>query len=189
MATQERIKGSVARVLSTRELVINRGSADGVELEMKFSILDPNGLDITDPETGTVLGSVHRPKTQVVVTQVEPHLSVAMTFKYTETNVGGTGLADLSAMGAVSKLFEPPKFVRQYETFRTEDAPWDEINESQSYVKPGDPVEQVVVIEGEPIDSTRRRLERSAGTSVRPSTSAGANVVPAPQASSEGGSS
>lgn len=188
MTAELQIKGSVARVLSARELVINRGSADGVELGMKFNILDQNGLSITDPETGEVLGSVHRPKVQVVVTQVETHLSVARTFKY-EVNFVAADTGDLVGIGPIAKLFAPRRLVRQYETFRTEDAPWEEIDETQSYVKPGDPVEQVVVIEGEPTGPTVRSFERSAGSSGQARAGAQAGAVGAARPSAEGRSS
>src|SRR4051812_6821678 len=52
------ITGFVARVLNSRELVINRGSEHGVELDMHFEVLAPEGEDITDPETGEPLGSI-----------------------------------------------------------------------------------------------------------------------------------
>lgn len=186
MASVEPIRGQVAKVLSARELVINKGSEDGVILGMQFNVLDPNGLNITDPETQEIIGSVHRPKVQVAVTQVEPRLSIGRTFRYRERNVGGQGMgATIDQLTSVAKLFEPPKMIREYETFRTEEAPWEDISESQSYVKIGDPVEQVLVIEGEPTGRVPQHFQRSVSTSVRPSTTAEATVARSPEGSSQ----
>ena len=39
----ELIRGKVAKILNTREVVINIVSKDGVEVGMKFEVLDPKG--------------------------------------------------------------------------------------------------------------------------------------------------
>ena len=38
----------------------------------------------------------------------------------------------------------PPKFVTKYETLKTTERTWEDLDESESYVKIGDPVVQVV---------------------------------------------
>ncbi|MFF1571350.1 hypothetical protein ACFVWR_01280 [Leifsonia sp. NPDC058292] len=48
------IHAKVAQLLTSTDLVINRGSEDGVEVGMKFAVMDPLGRDIKDPETGDV---------------------------------------------------------------------------------------------------------------------------------------
>lgn len=156
MTTNIPIKGRVAQILNERELVINRGSCDGVALGMKFAVLDPRGQDIKDPDTGDPLGSLHRPKVEVQVTRVEERLAVARTFKYREVNVGGRGL-DSAALGGVAGIFAPPKYVRKYDTFRSEDALWKDLPEDESYVKLGDPVEQILEVNGD------RSLDAQAG--------------------------
>lgn len=148
MATKAPIKGQVAQILNERELVINRGSVNGVELGARFAVLDRRGQDITDPETGRPLGSLHRPKVEVKVTRVEEHLSVATTFRYRDVNVGGQGIDQLTLSGFAG-LFTPSKYERRYETFRADNALWKELSESESYVKVGDPVEEVVEIGGD----------------------------------------
>jgi len=52
------IRGKVARILNSRELAINVGSADGVDVGMYFDVLDPKGEDVKDPDSGEVLGSL-----------------------------------------------------------------------------------------------------------------------------------
>src|ERR1700729_3501918 len=78
----ERIRGKVAAILSKREVVLNVGSEDGIEIGTKFVILNSKGVDVTDPDTGEVLGTVEVPKTVVKVVRVDnPHLCVARTFR------------------------------------------------------------------------------------------------------------
>ncbi len=138
------IRGKVARILNSRELAINVGSADGVVVGMYFDILDAKGEDITDPESGEVLGSVERPKVRVRVIKVQDRLSVASTYRARKINVGGQGLA-LDIIGSrFSDLFMPPKYVTKYETLKTDEKTWEDLDEQQSYVKTGDPVVQVV---------------------------------------------
>lgn len=138
MSTPELIEGKVARVLNSRELVINRGSDDGVKPNMLFEVLDPEASEIPDPDTGEVLGSVYRPKVPVRAVIVEPRLSVARTYRKRRVNVGGTGGIDVSA------LMRPPKWQEVWETFKSEEAAWEKISPAQSFVKVGDPVRQLV---------------------------------------------
>lgn len=77
-----RIRGKVAGVLSARELILNIGTENGVEIGMKFVILNSKGIDVRDPDTGKVLGTVEVPKTVVKIVRVDgPRLSVARTFR------------------------------------------------------------------------------------------------------------
>ncbi|PZO29833.1 MAG: hypothetical protein DCE88_06740, partial [Betaproteobacteria bacterium] len=45
---------------------------------------------------------------------------------------------------AVSRALMPPKYVEKYETLKTDEQTWEDLNEEQSYVKTGDPVVQVI---------------------------------------------
>lgn len=132
----ERIEGSVAAILNDRELVINRGTAHGVEDGMLFAVLNTQGLEISDPESGESLGSVEIPKVMVKIVRLQEHLAVARTYKKRRVNIGGRG-------SSFTSMFEPPKYVVEYETFKTSDKPYiAELAENQSYVKVGDPVVQ-----------------------------------------------
>jgi hypothetical protein len=132
-----RIRGKVARILNSREIVINLGISNGVREGMYFDVMDPSGEDITDPDTGEILGSIERPKVRVKVTQVHEKLSIASTFKQERINVGGHGFGDL---GLISKSLMPPKFIIKHETLKTDEKTWEDLDEDESYVKTGDPV-------------------------------------------------
>lgn len=135
------IRGKVARILDARQLVINVGSADGVVVGMYFDVLDPKGEDIKDPDTGEVLGSIERPKVRVQVIKTLERLSVASTFRKREVNVGGKGIIPSQSL---ADMFLPPKLVTKYETLKTTEKTWEDLDESESFVKTGDPVVQVL---------------------------------------------
>ena len=131
------IRGKVARILNSREMVINIGSRDGVAVGMRFDVMDTTGENIKDPDTGELLGSVERSKVRVEVAKVQEKLSVAYTYKKKRMNEGGN-------MGLVSQMFMPAKWVTKYETLKTDEQTWEDLQEIDSYVKTGDPVVEVV---------------------------------------------
>ena len=131
------IEGKVAQILNSRELVLNKGDEHGVRAGMVFEILAPQGEDIRDPVTDEVLGSVERPKVVVRIVQVEPKLAVARTFRSRRRNVGGS-----DASRSWMRLFEPPKYVTEYDTLKTSERTWEDLSEEESFVKRGDPARQ-----------------------------------------------
>jgi len=135
------IRGKVARILDTRHLALNIGSSSGVRLGMYFDVLDPKGEDILDPDTGEVLGSVDRPKVRIIITKVEERLAVGATFRKKEINIGGKGTL---AVGGLAEMFMPPKYITRFESLKTVEKTWEDLDENESYVKTGDPVIQVV---------------------------------------------
>lgn len=140
---RELIRSKVARVLNSREIVIAAGAEQGVFVGMYFDVLDPKGEEIRDPDTGEILGSIDRPKVRVKVTQVQERLSLATTFKKEKINVGGTG-PGVESIGLLSRALMPPKYVTKYQTLKTDEKTWEDLDEEQSYVKSGDPVIQVI---------------------------------------------
>jgi hypothetical protein len=106
---------------------------------MRFEVLAPQAEAIRDPVTHEVLGSVDRPKVEVRIVQVEPKLAVARTFRTRRRNIGGMAINPV-----ISKLFEAPQYVTQYDTLRTSEQTWEDLDESESFVKTGDPVRQVM---------------------------------------------
>ncbi len=134
----ERIRGKVARVLSDRDVALNKGSLDGVKVGMVFKILGVTESTINDPDTGEHIGTAELEfeKTAVKVTSVQERLSIASTFRTRKINVGGTGLGILA-----SHVFQPPKWETQVETFQT-DEPIDEAFDRDVFVKIGDVVVQ-----------------------------------------------
>lgn len=130
MSDGNRVRGKVAGILSKRELILNLGEADGIRVGMKFVILNSQGMDVRDPDTGTVLGTVEVPKTVVKVVRIGgEHLAVARTFR----KIAGTpGL--LSAM---------PNFSGRPARTETLDIASGsslkaELSEEESYIKVGD---------------------------------------------------
>ena len=73
------IEGKVATILNTRELTINRGSQDGVEVGMRFKIVEENAA-IIDPDTEEELGTISREKIRVKIVYVQPRFSIARTY-------------------------------------------------------------------------------------------------------------
>lgn len=134
------IRGKVARILNSREVAINLGSRDGVQPGMYFDILHDQCQDIEDPDTGFVLGSVERAKVRVRITHVQEKLSLASTYKKKRINVGG----NMPNMEVFSRSLSPPKWVTRYETLKTEEKTWEDLDEMHSFVKTGDPVVQVL---------------------------------------------
>jgi hypothetical protein len=140
-----RIEGKVATVLNERELVLNIGAEDGVEVGMRFKILYAGGIEITDPDTNEPLGSVEWPKTEVKIVSVQPHMAVGRTFRtVTIPEIGSPhrGLG-VGAWLAALPNYEPAKQV--VETLRTSDGFAEkEIDPSESVVKRGDPAVQIL---------------------------------------------
>jgi hypothetical protein len=141
------VRGKVARILNSRDLVINRGSEAGVVIGMRFAVLDPAGEGVSDPDTGEVLGSLQRPKVQVEVTQVSSRIAVARTYRHRKVNVGGA----FGGAGDIARMFAPPRIVERYETFKVDDADWEPLTEEESIVKVGDPVVQIEASEEEEV--------------------------------------
>ena len=146
------LRGKVARILDSRNLVINIGSQQGVIIGMYFDVMDPKGEDIRDPNTNEILGSIERPKVRIRIINVQDKLSVASTYKKKKVNIGGKGVA--INLGFAEYLM-PPKWVTKYETLKTDEKTWEDLNEEESRVKSGDPVSQVTteVDESEEADS------------------------------------
>ncbi len=137
------IRGKIAKVLNSREVAINVGEEQGVEVGMVFDILAPNGDVIRDPDTHAELGFVEQAKSRVKVTRAYEKFAVASTFRSREVNVGGKGLLSLP----LGSAFDPPKWETRYETLKIEggfEAAAEEMGEHESYVSRGDPVVQVV---------------------------------------------
>ena len=142
----EPIRGKVARVLNTREIAINIGTANGVTVGMCFDVMDAKGQNIKDPDTGKVLGSIERPKVRVQVTYVNGRLSVATTYRTKGITIGDLEkLRNYRKIGPFARSLMPPEWVARYETGDYTEilGPPDILSEKNSYVKVGDPVVQV----------------------------------------------
>jgi hypothetical protein len=124
----ERIRGFVAELIDDRTLVINRGFDHGVQVGMRFAVLNRKGANVKDPETGEPIGSVEVEKVLVKVVRVGPQLAVARTFRSFTSGFGN--------------IFSNTS---RRETLRTNSATYkQELSEQDSYVKIGDPVVEAV---------------------------------------------
>jgi hypothetical protein len=135
VATEDRVRGLVAQLLNERELVINRGQSDGVQLGMRFAVLNRHGTGIKDPESGETLGSVEVEKAVVKIVRVHDRLSVGRTFRTLQTPGGPlSGLAEAMAL-----MSRPSR--TEVETLRAagkEDRL--ELSPDESLIRIGDPV-------------------------------------------------
>ncbi len=140
------IRAKVARILNSREIVITAGANQGVMVGMHFDVMDTKGEDIRDPDSGEILGSIERPKVRVQIAQVQEKMAVAATCRKYRVNLGGTGTMFIG-LDDVTRALMPPRYETKYETLKTNEKTWEDLEESQSYVKIGDPVVQVPTID------------------------------------------
>jgi hypothetical protein len=132
----EPIRAKVARILNMTDLVINRGSADGVEVGLEFVVLNSKGSNITDPDTGDVIGSVPVAKTIVKIVNVQEGLAIARTFRQKAGTAGAAGLLSFAAFAGTPA---------RRETLKTDESrAAQELDEADSLVKIGDEVVEVV---------------------------------------------
>ncbi len=116
--------------MSRRELVLNLGDADGVAVGTKFVILNRHGVDVTDPDTGEVLGTVEVPKTVVKVVRIDgEHLSVARTFR---TVPGTPGFLNAGSVLAGRAARTETLDIASGSSLKAE------LSEEESYIKRGD---------------------------------------------------
>ena len=132
------ISGKVARVLNAREIAINVGATDHVAVGMLFDVIDTRYSNITDPDTKEVLGSIARSKVRVKIIDVQEKLSLATTYRTERVHTGPRLPNFMMSSGGLVTEHETLK-----KTGKLGDAP-EELDESESYVKVGDPVVQVI---------------------------------------------
>jgi len=146
----ERIEGKIANVNSDREVIVNRGSADGVSVGMIFRVKGVP-VDVLDPDSDEVLGQVSAVKTVVKVVEANDRFSIARTYRNRRVNVGGN-------MSGLGNVFQPPKYKTRVETFRRDPRSGEPIAEADSLVQVGDLVESL--LDGEEPDQASIALWR-----------------------------
>ena len=121
------IEGKVAKILNSREVIINKGTLDGVETGMKFDVQEPE-VTVFDPDSKVLLGRLTRSKVRVEIIEVEPKFSVARTFEtYREKN-----------RDPLSSVLGLPRYVTRVKTIRQESGPHFEFHEDSVHVDVGD---------------------------------------------------
>ncbi len=98
---ENRLRGKIAQLLSDRELVINIGARDGVAKGMRFSVLAAAQLEIRDPDTNELLGTIDREKTRVEAIDVQDRITVCQT--YETTQMSGNPFLEVYASRMVQK--------------------------------------------------------------------------------------
>ena len=135
----KKIEGNVAQILNTREIVINKGTTDGVKIGMVFKVLASESIKITDPISGRSLGLLDREKVHVKVSELRDKFSICRTFK--TKIVGGGPLYDFINT-TTGSLTQPPEKV--IETLKADNSEFPSpLAEEDSYVKRGDRVIQI----------------------------------------------
>lgn len=142
------IEGKVAQVISERDLAINRGSADGVRVGMRFKILGSEPAEVRDPDSDEVLGTVEITKVEVEAVTVHEKFSVCRTFK-TVTVPGRPAKPGLtSSYSDLSRsIFGEPAIPARsrYQTLRSdEEFVVEELDPNGSFVKRGDRAVEIV---------------------------------------------
>lgn len=131
-----RIRGTVAELVSDREVILNRGALHGVTEGMYFAILDPGTIGVTDPETNEPLGDIRVVKIVVQAVEVAAKMTLARTFRTRRVNVGGQG-----GLGSIASWMVEPKWVEQVEKLRLDENTPRKIDPADSVVQRGDPFE------------------------------------------------
>jgi hypothetical protein len=140
--TDEPLQGLVAQIINTRELIINIGNNKNVKTGMKFKVLERSS-DIQDPITHQSLGNYEREKIKVKIVEVYDKFSIASTYvTYEEEYYSGS-----NAINALSLMnpFTSGSSIK-VQTLKASDnqAPYDPLDETGSFVKIGDPVVQLL---------------------------------------------
>ena len=126
------IEGKIAKILNTRELVINRGTNHGVRPGMAFAVLEQQ-FGIVDPDTQEPLGNLDREKVRVRVSETHPKFSLARTYEtYRELN------RDRGLLGGLSPQ---TYYVTEVKRLNTHGGP--DYEEGVANVNVGDTVTQV----------------------------------------------
>jgi len=132
------IEGYVAKILNERELLINIGSIDGVEIGMKFKVLANSPIIVRDPKTNEEIGQLDREKVRVKCIEVHDKFSICATFKINKIK------GFLSTSILFDDLMADKKVVETLR-YNPSDKP-EPLSEEDSYVKIGDRCVQLLDI-------------------------------------------
>lgn len=136
MDNADTITGVVAKIVSDREVILNRGSTHGIESGDFVIVIDPETTSVLDPESGEDLGGLKRIKAVLQVVEVADRLSLARTFRTRKVKVaGGYG------SGGIVSMFSEPKYETQVETLELDPLAGRPISEDASAITTGDPFE------------------------------------------------
>lgn len=85
----------VAKIISTKQIVINAGKKDGIKVGDELEIVDQYGASVRDPDTGELLGTLDMPKGKVIVSTIYEKMAIADAPKIniTSSNTNILGIA------------------------------------------------------------------------------------------------
>lgn len=144
MNDNERVRGAVAKIVSDREVILNRGTEHGLSSGDYVVVIDPDTQSVLDPETGDDLGGLKRIKAVLRVVEATPRISLAKTFRTKRVRVGG-GIGSSPLTG----MFSDPKYETRVETLQLDPQAGLPISEEDSAISPKDPFEVVTAEEAE----------------------------------------
>lgn len=92
----------VVKVVDRYQLVINRGTDDGIEVDRKFMIYTVDEEELKDPDTGESLGKLEIVKGVGIVIHAQPKIS---TIESSKKETGGTKKIIRTGGGALTNIF------------------------------------------------------------------------------------
>lgn len=144
MSDSDRIHGVVAKIVSDREVILNKGLEHGLKGGDYVAVIDPSTQSVRDPGTGEELGGLKRIKAVLRVVEAAPKLALAMTFRTKRVRVsGGLGSPTLAGM------FAEPKYETRVETLKFDPEAGLPIDDEESVISTNDPFEVVTEEEAE----------------------------------------
>lgn len=138
MSEPATLTGTVAKIVSDREVILNRGYAQGLNPGDYLVVTDPGTQSIVDPETGKELGDFKRVKAVLRISECTENLSLAKTFRTKRVRVGG-GMG----IGGMGDMFAAAKYETKVETLRFDPKEGAPISEEESVISVGDPFEVI----------------------------------------------
>ena len=138
----EPIKARIAEVIDNQTVAISAGATSGVKNGMRFKIFSEKKIDVLDPVSNEKLGELDIEKLRVQVTTLYDKFCLAETYEYETINVGGNYSG--TSFATLNKLFEEPKLIKKRKTFDIDENEKRPINKTESIVRVGDRVEQLV---------------------------------------------
>ena len=113
------IRGKIAYVLDNDDIVINVGAAHGVHRGMYFDVLDDHNLEIRDPDTEEVIGSLEVSKIKVEVIDTQEKISVATPYLSVKRRTKSVYRVS-TPLGPFARSLMPPSWVTEEAISRSE---------------------------------------------------------------------
>ena len=133
----DKIQGTVLRVLSDQDVVIDKGQEDGVSEGDYIAISGDADSNLEFSENGKESGKLITFKASLRVTQVTDNLAIASTYRMVDVNVGGMGFGLTNSPG-LAQLTSPPKHERRIQKIESNEKLDAQISQRKVKVENGD---------------------------------------------------